>query len=1074
MRFETGVLIGRGGAGEVYKAFDPQLRRFVALKYLRHDDPEMAHRMLREARAQASIDHELICKVYETGEAGGRPYIAMQFIDGEPLEKAARSMGLDQKVKIVADVAGAIAAAHKIGLIHRDLKPGNIIVEKCDDGSWKPHVLDFGLVGGTEGSALTRTGEVLGTPAFMSPEQAKGENRKMDRRTDVYGLGALLYFLLTGRPPFPAESSVETLLHVVRDDPAPPRKLDPGIPADLETIALKCLEKEPGRRYDSALALEQDLHRYLAGEAIFARPQSWRYRVARRIRKHPYSYATATALSAAFVAAAGLWLHSQWTAARQERLSRQFGQEVERIKGMMDRAYLLPLHDISPEKTRARGELEMISRQARQLGRDAAGPGALALGEGYYSLRDFGSARRYLQEAWDRGQRDPETELALGRCLGVLYQRGLDAVARLNDKNLRQAQTQLIRRQLRDPALRYLKEARPASHQKTDPLGNGFIALYENRHAEALKDANSSIANDPLSYEALELKGDALTALARSLAEKGDYQGATGEFELARGAYEAAAGIARSNPSLYERESDLLLGEAEMAAEHGLPPATQYDASLDANRRAREADPSDPRLYDQEATIYISNAEYLANASQNHHDSLGRSMTAARQALRLDANDVTALKVVVLLDVASSYYGSAKPDAGKFARLNSEVASLKHAIGLRPEPGNLDGLADILTMQASLLEREGRDALQIYSDAVAAYRNAAALGISSRYLAAGTANGCVMKAAYEIAHGLDPSGDLRVAAESARMVIAADPSSANAYVKLSESDYFRALYQAEEEKDPRAALEAALASSEKALTFDRHNMDACFDQVQELTELMRFEVTHGQNIAPLLAAAAADLAEYRKVDASGYWQPYWKGETELMEGREDLVSGHSPGGAFEHALNDFQRAASINPRSRTWEGVENLYRWRAEWKSTMGQPYGQDITAGLNAASLAFDDDPRMAQALAEEGVLYLLRAQAEKNTAARVASAAQAEKAFSSAFASNPLLKPQYERWSREAERLSAPASGQTPPRGAPPIPAAVSPRQTSKERSRLRHEWVTPTGVERGGRRGAACPSA
>src|SRR5262245_60820257 len=269
-RYRVERFLGSGGMGSVYLASDPQLGRHVALKFLHYNDPVLVVRFLREARAQARVEHPNICQVHEVGEVEGRPYIAMQYVEGKSLSELRGKLPTEAAVRLVRDVARAVHTAHKTGLIHRDLKPANILVGKDDAGVLHPWVVDFGLAQDQGEEGLTRTGLISGTPAYVSPEQAQGGH--LDRRTDVYSLGVVLYALLTESPPFAGTTAAGTLVRVLQEEPEPPRKRKPAIPADLETIVLKCLEKTPERRYDSARALADDLDRWLEGEPIAARP----------------------------------------------------------------------------------------------------------------------------------------------------------------------------------------------------------------------------------------------------------------------------------------------------------------------------------------------------------------------------------------------------------------------------------------------------------------------------------------------------------------------------------------------------------------------------------------------------------------------------------------------------------------------------------------------------------------------------------------------------------------------------------------------------------------------------------
>lgn len=275
-RFRVERILGRGAVGVVYLAWDPRLERKVAIKVLQRLEDVSLLRFQAEAMVLAGVRHAHIVQIFEQGTHEGRPFLVMEYVPGRSLAEAvARTPQPDLvAARWMLPIVQAVAAAHAAGIVHRDLKPGNILL----DENRIPKVSDFGLAkrllpdGGAE---LTEEGMAMGTPGYMAPEQASGRSHAAGPAADIYGLGAVLYELLTGRPPFTGLFSFDVLQQIVREDPILPHRLNRSISRDLETICMKCLEKEPQRRYSSATELAQDLERYLAGEPVLARPVGW-------------------------------------------------------------------------------------------------------------------------------------------------------------------------------------------------------------------------------------------------------------------------------------------------------------------------------------------------------------------------------------------------------------------------------------------------------------------------------------------------------------------------------------------------------------------------------------------------------------------------------------------------------------------------------------------------------------------------------------------------------------------------------------------------------------------------------
>jgi serine/threonine-protein kinase len=366
--YEVEVVLGHGGMGVVYKARQRALDRLVAVKMLLVGplaSPQELGRFRREIAALACLRHPNIVQVFDAGEVEARPYFAMELIEGGSL--AQKLSGTPQPARqaaaLVATLAEAVQVAHQGGIVHRDLKPANILLTA--DGT--PKIADFGLARRLEGGeGLTQSGVPMGTPSYMAPEQARGQARAVGLAVDVYALGAILYELLTGRPPFRAETPAETVRQVIDQEPVPPTWLNAGVPRDLETICLKCLQKDPGKRYATAAHLAADLGRFLRHEPIQARPAGRVEHFVRWVRRRPTAAGLLTAVVLlVLVGGVGAGLqYRQWAAARdrQAQTDREVRGVLESARGLLEEGW--PAQDLA-ELTAALAEGNRAADVAR-------------------------------------------------------------------------------------------------------------------------------------------------------------------------------------------------------------------------------------------------------------------------------------------------------------------------------------------------------------------------------------------------------------------------------------------------------------------------------------------------------------------------------------------------------------------------------------------------------------------------------------------------------------------------------------------------------------------------------------
>lgn len=321
-------ILGNGGMSTVYLARQQKLKREVAIKMIRRedwDDLQLRERFRREAESIAALEHPNVVQIFEVGEAAGMPFLALEYVAGGTLAKRIDGEPLSPKLaaRIASQLADAVQAAHDQDIIHRDLKPANILLASAKFRSdaptteatpiasnsveaadrLRPKISDFGLARFlSDDNRQTRSGFAIGTPSYMAPEQAAGRPDEVGKPADIYGLGAILYEMLTGRPPFESESAIQTVWKVRHEEPTPPGQVNPDLPRDLETICLKCLDKDPHRRYASADELRRDLERFLANRPVKARPVSIPVRLAKWARRRPTT-AVAIGLSSLLVIA---------------------------------------------------------------------------------------------------------------------------------------------------------------------------------------------------------------------------------------------------------------------------------------------------------------------------------------------------------------------------------------------------------------------------------------------------------------------------------------------------------------------------------------------------------------------------------------------------------------------------------------------------------------------------------------------------------------------------------------------------------------------------------------------------
>ena len=618
-RYARGPLLGHGGMGEVYEAWDMVLARPVALKILRHLEPAAMIRFMHEAQLHARLDCPNICRIYDVDASNGTPRIAMQLVRGPTLEDAAPDLRLDEIITIIAQVAEAIHAAHQLQLIHRDIKPSNILLQWAEAGGWIPYICDFGLAMALDGPSVTQSLAMTGTPAYMAPEQVRGDRTLICPATDVYGIGSTLYFTLTGRPPCVSTVTAE-VLRVKRERRFPnPRSLEPQIPADLETILFKCLQPDPGDRYASTLELAEELRRFQQGKAIQAMPRGLARRAWVWTRRNRLLLASSLLAVSLGLTLAGWSRKTQQRLARHAELAQYFTLEAASLEQNLSNERMLPIHDLRPAYAQAHARMEALRDRIAELGPEAEGPLHYALGRTHFFMRDFPAASAELEQAWSAGFHSHETAFLLARLELVSYQKARLEAAYSQTPLPLAAGAALAR------AEQLFHRALGLNH---DPLefADASLAFARQDYPRAAGLAQACLNSEGWHLESATLASLSLSALAVE-------QAAQGHSDLARQHYAEALAVAQTALARSQHQEDLHhaqavagLGLASLALDRG---DLTLAALTELEQQAAQVlllGPEDPQAQSDWLQVNGLKARLLLKAGQDPRRVLGQGL----------------------------------------------------------------------------------------------------------------------------------------------------------------------------------------------------------------------------------------------------------------------------------------------------------------------------------------------------------------------------------------------------------------------------------------------------------------
>ncbi|MCG8457358.1 MAG: protein kinase, partial [Holophagales bacterium] len=787
--------IGQGGIGEVYQGWDDSLERRVAVKSLSPRfarDSAACARFLREARMLSKLNHPGICQVYDLIEERGGHFLILELIEGSTLRQLQGHgrLHLERVLDLAIQVLEAIAAAHREGVVHRDLKPENIMVTaggqvkvldfglarsvdrpassawsgvgtyRFDSGSWQRIDGDEENRAGdsvSEGqeneeneptlryptsqeapaktSFLSDAGDTFGTLTYMSPEQARQE--KVTPASDLYSFGIILQEMLTGARAYPKLPLLQLLDRVQKGEVLPTEGMDPRLGELIASLLDPDPEQRPSARRTAAEV------RWIAG-----RPERQQTRQRRRRRRT----AMGAALGAMALVTLGAVLLTRHDTNRQAEIGRQLSRSAGDLSWQVRTSLQAPAHDLRPGRREIRLRMDELRAEIAALGRLARGPGLVALGQTALAIGDAREARDHLEKAWRSGYRPPEAAIGLGLASFEHYRQSLSRVLRIPDEAARREQLEELRRQLRDPAVRYLEVGRaaleergageitPRSRGESPAYVSALIAFYEERYGEALDQARRAVESLPWLFEAEVLLGRIHTARGLLRELEGQQPGAVADFEAAWASLHAAAEVGRSDPEAHTGICELAglwlrlinydhsaaaeaPGESSGEAESEDPPSgpSIFAGGERACEIAHLLDPEDADPWRLHANLLMREAESFASLERKV-PLLRRAAELGRQAIELRPADTDGWRIlghVYSVEVDWLLFREGRVDAELVARMTEAYEEASRLAPTDPLAFNTLGNAYSLTAEGAQLER--RDPGDAGDRSVAAY-----------------------------------------------------------------------------------------------------------------------------------------------------------------------------------------------------------------------------------------------------------------------------------------------------------------------------------------------------------------
>jgi len=802
--------ISRGGMSCVYlvERSDGQVQQQAALKVIPHGllSDQVINRFLRERQILTDLNHINIAQMYDAGVTDkGIPWFVMEYIEGEDIITYAgrHNLNIEQRVVLFKQVCEALIYAHSKGVVHRDIKPNNLIVGQ--DKVVK--LLDFGIAANAEDESLTMTGSVVGTPGYLSPEQAKGLTHEIDRRTDIFSMGVLLYKLLTGDLPFQADSISEISRLIIHEEPT---LMGRQIPVELHAITFKCLEKKVEDRYSSVKNLRQDLDAYLNGDVVSARKVTAWVRFIKKVKKHPI--VSNILLVAVLVGVMGIayGIYQSVEAFKRVQLTKEYMQVVQDMKGRIERTHLLPLHNVQNEYDQISVEIEQLRTDIEQNDVDYSGFSEFALGLAYENMRNYKQALSYFKQAESKGWRSQELYSGLGVALKVDWaQRKLDAKS-IENESERQVFLKKARQESYLPALTYLEKAQKNSNHANFLAAQ--LAYVQESYDEAIEYALAEFKQNPWHYEALRLASEVYLFKFKTEGQRQGYDVAMKYLDLSNEALEKSINIGRSDPYNYTSRCTNASIDIQVKRMFKLNDQVQnaFEKGVEYCEAALELKPDAHSPWASLNILYTNWAAHLESQNQSALSTYQQALEMANKGLAIYPNDHSLMgyKIKPLLKLAEH---AIKTNENPLAYYEQALDSVQHALNINPDDSYLwSQLADLHLKQGDYyleIKTDQPQALESYKQAKEAFSKS-----------------------YDISQSLEALSNW------------AEVEYKVAYIYLSQELFTQAV----------RSLETVIDKKKQALPLRAIYIDSLIDTIKIQAELINLKAQHNQNTDELL------------------------------------------------------------------------------------------------------------------------------------------------------------------------------------------------------------------------------